>query len=303
MASRPLFYVFLLLALNALVSKIVLLIRHDNAHDACIKTYNIDPADGGTCHPDENTIMCGRTMTASLTGKCADGSWGYDPEVTFSLFNILRVGKYCEERDGETDGDFGCVCCTPWQCSQHRRYSIQKSAVFLGYDDDELLKKYPQLDCEANEECEAYCSDGVWVKDKSTANARRALKIAQYVFAIIDVTVEGVCVLIAFSYAIFGCCETPVKTSPISYLVLFVLNADDGDHAYTLSGRLVLFLHLVDDLVMVGLLMPFIIHLSSENVADRWEEIYAFTGSCVEILSFLKKIRIANADLGGPPKV
>jgi len=275
------------------------LVRHDNAHDACIKTYNIDPDDGGSCHPDEKTISCNGVQTVSMSGECADGSqesWdGWDKP------NILRLQRSCEESDGETDGDFGCVCCTKWQCSQHRRYIVRSRASFLGYEDSDMLEKYPQLDCEPNSNCEAYCSDGTWTKDKSFGDRRKALVIAQYVFIIIELTVEAVCVYIAFGYAVFGGFEAPIKTSPLSYFVLVALNANDKDITYTAAGRFVLVLHLIDDLVMIALLMPFIASLNSENISDRWDEVWTFASSAEEILTFFLKIRLANGDLGGPP--
>lgn len=58
---------------------------------------------------------------------------------------------------------------------------------------------------------------------------------------------------------------------------------------------------MIDDIVMIALLMPFVLRMGADNLADHWEQLNAFCGSCLEILTFLCKIRIANAQLGGPP--
>ncbi|EJK53006.1 hypothetical protein THAOC_27631 [Thalassiosira oceanica] len=235
--------------------------------------------DGGSCHPDEKILSCNGVQTASMSGECADGSQeSWDGWVGYE-FDILISGKVI----------------------QHREYSLRSRASFLGYEDSDMLEKYPQLDCEPDVDCEAYCSDGTWTKDKSAGDRRKALVIAQYVFIFIELTVEAVCVCIAFGYAVFGAFKAPIKTSPLSYFVLVALNANDKDITYTAAGRFVLVLHLIDDLVMIALLMPFITSLNSENISDRWDEIWTFASSAEEILTFLLKIRLANGDLGGPP--
>jgi len=44
-ANKCLFYLFLLFSLYALITKIIFIARFESAHDACIKTYNIDPSE------------------------------------------------------------------------------------------------------------------------------------------------------------------------------------------------------------------------------------------------------------------
>lgn len=78
-------YVCLLFSLNAFVSKTLFLVRFSKANDACIKTYNIDPSDGGKCHPDSSLMYCDGIGTVTISGKCLDGSVGSNEGLMSSV--------------------------------------------------------------------------------------------------------------------------------------------------------------------------------------------------------------------------
>lgn len=169
------------------------------------------------------------------------------------------------------------------QCEHRAIYGIIERVTT--YDDPEILSKYPQLDCGETGECYAWCSDGIWDKDESLAKAKEGLRTSTYCFAIIDLVLEAVCALVAFFYAIFGtsiCCE-PVKTTPFSFFILFALSTANFQEglSYSITGRLVLLFHLVDDIVSMALVGPLLVtmwksYLSKNIFEEQWELFYLF---------------------------
>eukprot|EP00667_Euglena_gracilis_P008547 EG_transcript_8659 len=320
-----LWMVAILSALNNFIANVVLLATEPDrdTFNACLNGYGVS---GGRCFSG-TLLQCGSSVVFTVTGQCAGGAVGAVPyskvvewrctnaNGTYSTakdytdcptattavpyYGITEYGASCSSGDKPFySGDLGssCVCCSDRLCKQTKSFLGANGYPFVG------SSQYLPLNCQQSGnylDCTAWCASGVWGTNQQYIEGLRGLFLSVFVFAAMEVVIEGICFGVAAIHCIFPSGHVPkaVTQAPMSFLLVYLLRGRVEWH-YTTFGRVVLLMRLIDNIVMVALTAALISPMVSRGI-DGWPLFYAFGSGIAEILMFFAKIRQANEALFG----